>query len=98
MAVYRKTYRPYEGALTPSWSRLFVIPRYAFEELRRSRFISLFYVATFIYPLICARLIYVAHNDKADRFLLHDRDKGAMGQTLADITSRALMVVAMTVA
>ena len=69
MAVYKKTYRPYEGALTPSWSRLFVIPRYAFEDLRRSRFISLFYVATFIYPLICALLIYVAHNASALRLL-----------------------------
>jgi ABC-2 type transport system permease protein len=69
MAVYKKTYRPYEGALTPSWSRLFVIPRYAFEELRRSRFISLFYVASFIYPLICALLIYVAHNASALRLL-----------------------------
>jgi ABC-2 type transport system permease protein len=69
MAVYKKTYRPYEGALTPSWSRLFVIPRYAFEDLRRSRFISLFFVASFIYPLICALLIYVAHNASALRLL-----------------------------
>ncbi|MCX5654713.1 MAG: hypothetical protein NTY65_08720 [Planctomycetota bacterium] len=34
---------------------------------------------------ILGQPLYVAHNDKADRFLLHDRDKGAMGQTLADI-------------
>jgi hypothetical protein len=30
MAVYKKTYRPYEGALTPGWRRFLVIPRYAF--------------------------------------------------------------------
>jgi hypothetical protein len=34
---------------------------------------------------ILGQPLYAAHNDKADRFLLHDRDKGAMGQTLADI-------------
>jgi ABC-2 type transport system permease protein len=62
MAVYKKTYRPYEGGLTPSWSRFFVVTRYAFEDLRRSRFLSIFYLTTFIYPLICALIIYVQHN------------------------------------
>jgi ABC-2 type transport system permease protein len=65
MAVYKKTYRPYEGALTSSWSRFLVIPRYAFAELRKSRFISLFFIASFIYPLICALIIYVQHNASA---------------------------------
>ena len=62
MAVYKKTYRPYDGALTPSWSRFLVMTRYAFEDLHRSRFLTIFYIATFIYPLICALLIYVQHN------------------------------------
>ena len=62
MAVYKKTYRPYEGSLTPSWSRFLVVTRYAFEDLRRSRFLSIFYLTTFIYPLICALIIYVQHN------------------------------------
>ena len=43
MAVFKKTYRPYEGALTPRWRRLLVIPRYAFEDLHRSRFLNIFY-------------------------------------------------------
>jgi ABC-2 type transport system permease protein len=62
MAVYKKTYRPYEGNMTPSWSRFLVITRYAFEDLHRSRFLNIFYIATFIYPLICALLIYIQHN------------------------------------
>jgi ABC-2 type transport system permease protein len=65
MAVYKKTYRPYEGGLTPSWSRFLVVPRYAFEDLNRSRFLTIFYIATFIYPLICALIIYVQHNASA---------------------------------
>jgi len=62
MAVYKKTYRPYDGELTPGWSRFLVIPRYAFAELRRSRFLSTFFSASFIYPLVCALIIYVQHN------------------------------------
>ena len=69
MAVYKKTYRPYEGALTPAWSRLAVIPRYAFDDLRKSRFLSIFFLATFIYPAICALLIYLEHNSSALRIL-----------------------------
>ena len=65
MAVYKKTYRPYEGELTPSWSRFLVIPRYAFEELHGKRFLTIFFLASFIYPLICALIIYVQHNASA---------------------------------
>lgn len=65
MAVYKKTYRPYEGELTPSWTRFLVIPRYAFEDLHRSRFLTVFFLASFIYPLICALIIYVQHNISA---------------------------------
>jgi ABC-2 type transport system permease protein len=65
MAVYKKTYRPYTGGLTPGWRRFLVIPRYAFEDLHRSRFLTIFYIASFIYPLICALLIYIQHNASA---------------------------------
>jgi ABC-2 type transport system permease protein len=46
-----------------------VIPRYAFEELHRSRFLSIFFLATFVYPLICALIIYVQHNASALQLL-----------------------------
>ena len=62
MAVYKKTYRPYDGELTSSWKRLMVIPRYAFEDLNRSRFLTIFFLASLIYPLISALIIYVRHN------------------------------------
>jgi ABC-2 type transport system permease protein len=65
MAVYKKTYRPYDGDLTPGWSRFLVIPRYAFEELHGKRFLTFFFLASFIYPLICALIIYVQHNVSA---------------------------------
>ncbi len=65
MAVYKKTYRPYDGKLTASWRRLLVIPRYAFEDLNRSRFLTVFFIASFIYPLVAALIIYVRHNASA---------------------------------
>ena len=46
-----------------------MIPRYAFEDLRRSRFLTIFYIASFIYPLICALIIYVQHNASALKLL-----------------------------
>ncbi len=69
MAVYKKTYRPTTGELTPSWSRLLVIPRYAIADLRRSKFLTIFFIASFIYPLICALIIYVQHNTSALKLL-----------------------------
>lgn len=65
MAVYKKTYRPYAGKLTPSWRRFLVIPRYAFDDLHKSKFLTGFYLASFIYPLISALLIYIQHNANA---------------------------------
>ncbi len=65
MAVYKKTYRPYEGVLTAGWQRFLVIPRYAFEDLNKSRFLTIFFLGSLVYPLICMLLIYVSHNASA---------------------------------
>jgi ABC-2 type transport system permease protein len=62
MAVYKKTYRPYGGAYTTPWRRFLAIPRYALEDLRRSRFLNIFYIASFAYPLIAAIVVYLEHN------------------------------------
>jgi len=69
MAVYKKTYRPYDGPLTAAGPRLLVIPRYAFDDLRKSRFLAIFFLSTFLYPLICALLIWLEHNASALRVL-----------------------------
>jgi ABC-2 type transport system permease protein len=73
MAVYKKTYRPYEGALAPSWKRFLAISRYALEDLHRSRFLNIFYIATFAYPLIAAMIIYLEHNLAALQALKAER-------------------------
>ena len=69
MAVYKKTYRPYDGELTSPVARLGVIPRYSLQDLHRSKFLTTFFTCTFIYPLVCALIIYVQHNASALKLL-----------------------------
>ena len=62
MAVYKRTYHPYAGSLTAHWSRFLVIPRYTYEELRKSRVLVLLFLAGCIGPLFFAVTIYMKHN------------------------------------
>jgi ABC-2 type transport system permease protein len=62
VAVYRRTYTSYSGALTPAWSRCLVLFRYARRNLFRSKFQTGFFVLCFFYPLLCLIGIYLAHN------------------------------------
>ena len=52
MAVYKKHYRGYDGPLTAGWSRFLVPVRYTLEDLNRSRFLTLFFLASLVWPLI----------------------------------------------
>src|ERR1700683_4472129 len=62
MAVYKQSYRGYDGPLTPAWSRFLILPRYAFEEMRRSRFFTMFFLVTMLAPLIFGLIVYAEHN------------------------------------
>ncbi len=62
MAVYKRNYKPYSGPLTPSWSRLFAIPRQSWKGLFAQRFLTIFYVVCFFYPLGCAIAMYLNAN------------------------------------
>ncbi|MFN0083804.1 MAG: hypothetical protein ACKVX9_00310 [Blastocatellia bacterium] len=65
MAVYEHKYRPYEGALTPSWARFLVLPRYAYQDLFKYKtFIALF-VVCYVCPLLYTIIIYLHHNTAA---------------------------------
>lgn len=65
MAVFEQAYKPYEGVLTPEWSRFLIIPRHAYRYVFRSKIFTGFFVLSFVYPLICAILIYLHHNANA---------------------------------
>lgn len=62
MAVYRRNYRPYSGAQTPEWSRFLVLFRYSRRNLFRSKFLTVFFVLCFFWPIACLAWIYVAHS------------------------------------
>jgi ABC-2 type transport system permease protein len=62
MAVYRRNYRPYSGALTTTWSRFLVLFRYSRRNLFRSRFLTGFFVLCFFWPIVCLVMIYLAHS------------------------------------
>jgi ABC-2 type transport system permease protein len=65
MAVFDQTYKPYEGPLTPEWSRFLIIPRHAYRHVFRSKLFTAFFALSFIWPLVCAILIYLHHNVNA---------------------------------
>ena len=62
MAVYKRSYRPYTGRLTPSWSRFYVLARYAMRGMFKSKFLTGVFVLSFFSPIVCAVLIYLNHN------------------------------------
>src|SRR4051812_1985348 len=62
MAVYKRSYKPYEGQLTPDWSRFLVPSRFALETLFQSRLLVGFMVASCIFPLFAMTVIYLQHN------------------------------------
>jgi len=62
MAVYKRTYKAYSGPLTPQWSRMLVIPRYAWANLFQQRIVTMLYMAAFLYPLGAALAIYFNNN------------------------------------
>ncbi len=62
MAVYEHSYKPYEGSLTPEWSRFLIIPRHAYRDVFRSKLFTGFFALCFVCPLVMAILIYLHHN------------------------------------
>jgi ABC-2 type transport system permease protein len=62
MAVYKRTYKGYSGALTATWSRFLILPGYSYSRLFQSKFLMLFNLACMIFPIGCAGFIYLSHN------------------------------------
>jgi len=62
MAVYERTYRPFDGELTGRRWRFLVLPRYALQEVFGSRWFLACFAACFIWPLILAVVMYLSYN------------------------------------
>jgi ABC-2 type transport system permease protein len=65
MAVLERSYKRFEGVLSPGWSRFLIIPRHAVRDVFRSKLFTAFFALSFIWPLVCAILIYLHHNIEA---------------------------------
>lgn len=65
MAVFERSYKRFEGVLSPEWSRFLIIPRHAVRNVFRSKLFTAFFALSFIWPLVCAILIYLHHNIEA---------------------------------
>jgi ABC-2 type transport system permease protein len=75
MAVYRRTYQPYDGPLLPLGPRWLVLPRYAVRTILRSRLLVFFLLVSVMPPLVEGMIIWLLHNPAA-RLLLHIDDLG----------------------
>lgn len=62
MAVYKRRYAPYIGSVTPEWSRFFVLTRFAFADLFKSRFFVLLLILSLVPCLVFAAYIFIANN------------------------------------
>jgi ABC-2 type transport system permease protein len=75
MAVYKRKYNPYTGSLTPERSRFFVLTRYAFAELFKSRAFVLLLILALVPTIFYAGYIFLANNPTA-QLLLRMRETG----------------------
>jgi len=69
MAVYKRTYKAYGGALTPAWSRFTVLSRYGLGNLFTSRPFTAYTVLCFIPFLAWLIAIYMVHSSTAQLVL-----------------------------
>lgn len=69
MAVYKRTYKAYNGALTPSWSRFTVLTRYGLSTLFNSRPFTAYTVLCFLPFLVGLGFIYIVHSAAAQALL-----------------------------
>ena len=69
MAIYKRTYKVYEGALTPPQSRFLVLTRYSLATLFESRIFTGFTVLCLLPFLGGLTYIYFAHSETARAIL-----------------------------
>jgi ABC-2 type transport system permease protein len=62
VAVYKRSYKIYDGAFTPSWSRFLVLSRYSAASIFESRRFTAFTFLCLMPVFIGMLTIYIAHN------------------------------------
>ncbi len=62
MAVYERSFAPYEGPLTAPRYRFLVPARYALRDLFRSKLFVVFLTICYVFPFLALLAIYLRHN------------------------------------
>ena len=65
MAVYKRNYTAYIGAVTPVWTRVLVLARYAFEEAWSSKITVGLFIFCLLPCIVSLLVIYLADNPLA---------------------------------
>jgi len=64
MAVYRLGYQRYQGALTSQRTRLFVLPRFAWQRLMQQRLVVIIFAIASFWPVACAVFVYLSNHSE----------------------------------
>jgi ABC-type transport system involved in multi-copper enzyme maturation permease subunit len=65
MAVYKRNYKAYTGAVTPVWTRVLVLARYAFDEAWSSKITVGLFIFCLLPCIMSLLVIYLADNPLA---------------------------------
>lgn len=61
MAIYKRGYERYQGPLTSHWTRMLVLPRFAWRRLFQQRLVVILLMASLIWPLLCGLFVYLSN-------------------------------------
>jgi ABC-type transport system involved in multi-copper enzyme maturation permease subunit len=70
MSVYKHNYRAYSGKITPLWTRVLVLTRYAFAEAWSSKITVAFFTLSLLPTVVFMVIIYVANNPIARALIM----------------------------
>jgi ABC-type transport system involved in multi-copper enzyme maturation permease subunit len=76
MSVYRHNYRAYSGKITPLWTRVLVLTRYAFAEAWSSKITVALFTLSLLPIVAFLVIIYVANNPIARALIMKENSSG----------------------
>ena len=76
MSVYKHNYRAYAGEVTPLWTRVLVLARYAFAEAWSSKITVALFTLSLLPVIVFLIVIYVANNPIARALIVKGNSTG----------------------
>ena len=76
MSVYKHTYRAYTGEVTPLWTRVLVLARYAFAEAWSSKITVALFTLSLLPIIVFLIVIYLANNPIARALIVKGNSAG----------------------